>query len=141
MVVALESWCKGCIALSIKRLVMDEESMQPDNGLGLLLCVPVLAGWVPSVLLTLLVGWQEGHLACKNWVVRYWHGYLSGARCKWFPYGPADVTAAPLTLAPVKSRMVYLYGAGLARLEKSPLTCSSSSSSSIGWMIRRAFGP
>ena len=24
--------------------------------------------------LTLLVGCQEGHLACKKWVVRYWHG-------------------------------------------------------------------
>jgi len=23
--------------------------------------------------LTLLVGRQEGHLVCKNWVVRYWH--------------------------------------------------------------------
>jgi len=32
--------------------------------------------------LTLLVGWQEGHQACKNWVVRYWRGYLSGATCK-----------------------------------------------------------
>jgi len=21
------------------------------------------------------------------------HGYLSGARCKWFAYGPADATA------------------------------------------------
>ena len=32
----------------------------------------------------------------KNWVVRYWHGYLSGVRCKWFArYGPADVTATP----------------------------------------------
>ena len=30
--------------------------------------------------LTLLL-WQEGHLACKNRVLRYWHGYLSGARC------------------------------------------------------------
>jgi len=28
--------------------------------------------------LMLLVGQQEGHPACKNWVVRYWHGYLSG---------------------------------------------------------------
>jgi len=26
--------------------------------------------------LTLLVERQEGHPACKNWVVRYWHGYL-----------------------------------------------------------------
>jgi len=38
----------------------------------------------------------------------YWHGYLSGARCKLFAYGPADVTATPSSLAPVKSRMVYL---------------------------------
>jgi len=44
---------------------------------------------------TLLVGRQEGHPACKNWVVRYWRGYLSGARCKWFAYDPADATATP----------------------------------------------
>ena len=51
--------------------------------------------------LTLLVGQQEGHPACKNWVVRYWHGYLSGARCKWFAYyGPADAIATPSSLAP-----------------------------------------
>ena len=60
--------------------------------------------------------WQEGHLACKNWVVRYWHGYLSGARCKWSVYGPADATATPSSLGAVKSRMVYLSGASLFRL-------------------------
>jgi len=37
--------------------------------------------------LTLLVGLQEGHPACKNWVVGCWHGYLSGAR-------PADLHMA-----------------------------------------------
>ena len=32
--------------------------------------------------LTLLVGRQEGHPACKKtWVVGCWRGYLSGARC------------------------------------------------------------
>jgi len=31
-----------------------------------------------------LVGQKEGHLACENWVVRYWRGYLFGVRCKWF---------------------------------------------------------
>jgi len=41
--------------------------------------------------LTLLVGRQEGHPACKNWVVGYWHDYLSGARCR-LAYGPADAT-------------------------------------------------
>jgi len=66
--------------------------------------------------LTLLVGPQEGHSACKDWVVRYWRGYLSGVRCKLFAYGPADATATPSCLAPVKFRMVYLSGAGLPGL-------------------------
>ena len=42
--------------------------------------------------LTLLVGRQEGHPACKNRVVGYWRGYLSGVRCR-LAYGPADATA------------------------------------------------
>ena len=42
----------------------------------------------------------------KNWVMRCWHGYLSGARCRWFAYGPADATATPSSLASFKSRMV-----------------------------------
>jgi len=45
---------------------------------------------LPSKPLTPLAGWQEGHPACKKWVVRYWRCYLSGAWCKWFAYGPAD---------------------------------------------------
>jgi len=66
--------------------------------------------------LTLLVGQQDERPACKNWVVSYWHGYLSEARCKWFAYDPADATATLSSLAPVKSRMVYFSGAGLPRL-------------------------
>jgi len=50
--------------------------------------------------LMLLVGWHEGHPACRNRVVRYWHGYLSGARCR-FAYGPADPNAS-------KSRLVLV---------------------------------
>jgi len=46
--------------------------------------------------ITLLVGYQEEHLTYKNWVMRYWHGYLSGARCKWFACDPADATATPI---------------------------------------------
>jgi len=41
----------------------------------------------------LLVGQQEGHPAYKNWVMRCWCRYLSGARCKLSVYGPADGTA------------------------------------------------
>jgi len=67
--------------------------------------------------LTLMVGRQEGHPgACKNWVVRYKRGYLSAARCKWFAYGQADATATQSSLAPVKSRTVYLSGAGLPKM-------------------------
>jgi len=29
--------------------------------------------------LTLLIGWQEGHPACKKMSGGFWHGYLSGA--------------------------------------------------------------
>jgi len=47
--------------------------------------------------LTLLVGHQEEHPACKNWVMRCWHGYLSGVRCKWFAYGPADATVTVIS--------------------------------------------
>jgi len=46
----------------------------------------------PFSALTLLVGRQEGHPACKNWVVGCWRGYLSGAKCR-LVYGPADATA------------------------------------------------
>ena len=43
--------------------------------------------------LALLVGCQEQHAACKCSVMRCWRGYLSGARCRLFAYGPADATA------------------------------------------------
>ena len=42
--------------------------------------------------LTLLVGRQEGHPACKKQSGGVWCGYLSGARCR-LAYGPADATA------------------------------------------------
>ena len=48
-------------------------------------------------------------------MVRFWLGYLSGARCRWFAYSPPDATATPSSLAPVKSR-IYFCGAGLPRL-------------------------
>ena len=49
--------------------------------------------------------------------------YLSGARCKWFAYGPADVTATPSSLASLKSRFVQHFWCRLTQvvLEKMPL--------------------
>jgi len=59
---------------------------------------------VNSVALTLLVGRQEGHPACKKLSGRCWCGYLSGARCR-LAYCPADATATH-SLASLKSRLV-----------------------------------
>jgi len=42
--------------------------------------------------LTLLVGRQEEHPACKKLSGGCWRGYLSGARCR-LAYAPADATA------------------------------------------------
>jgi len=71
------------------------------------------------IALTLLVVCQEEHPACKNWVMRYWCGYLSGPRCRLFAYGPADATAIPKShhrLPYLNSDWYYLSGASLARL-------------------------
>jgi len=49
----------------------------------------------------------------KNWVMRCCHGYLLGARCKWFAHAPADTNAALSYLAALNLRMVYLSGAAV----------------------------
>jgi len=46
--------------------------------------------------LTLLVGQQEGHPACKKRVVGCWCGYLSGARCR---LAYAQLMPLPLTVS------------------------------------------
>ena len=69
----------------------------------------------------LLVGRQEGHLACKKLVVGCWCGYLSAARCR-LAYGPADDTSTQ-SLASVKSRFVLPFWYWLTRVDpdKGPL--------------------
>jgi len=60
--------------------------------------------------LTLLVGHQEEHTTCKkNSVMRCWRGYLSGARCKWFAYGPTNATATSLSFASLKPRLCLTF--------------------------------
>ena len=59
--------------------------------------------------LTLLVGRQEGHPACKNWVVGCWRGYLSGARCR-LAHGSADATATHCLLFQWNQDWFYLSG-------------------------------
>ena len=47
---------------------------------------------LPSVLWRCWLGGRKGIRPVKKWVVGYWRGYLSGARCR-LAYGPADATA------------------------------------------------
>jgi len=60
------------------------------------------------------LGDRKGIRPVKNWVVGYWHGYLSGARCR-LAYGPADATATH-SLASVKSRLVVPFWYRLIRV-------------------------
>ena len=43
----------------------------------------------------LLVGWQEGHPACKKTEWSGTPGYLTGTRCR-LAYGPVDATATQI---------------------------------------------
>ena len=47
---------------------------------------------LPSVLWYCWLGIRKSIWPVKIWVMRCWHGYLSGARCKWFAYDLAHTT-------------------------------------------------
>jgi len=72
--------------------------------------------------LTLLVGRQEGHPACKILVVvGCWRGYLSGARCR-LKYGPADAAATHVScFSKIQIGFTFLVPAHPVVLEKGPL--------------------
>jgi len=57
---------------------------------------------------------RKGIQPVKTWVMRCCHGYLSGAKCKWLAYGPADATATPSSLLQ-KIQNGYPSGTGLPR--------------------------
>jgi len=66
--------------------------------------------------MTLLVGWQDGHPACKKegGEVLAWLSVWSKVQMVYIC--PADVITTPSSLASLKSRMVHLSGAGLCGL-------------------------
>jgi len=74
---------------------------------------------LPSVLWHCWLGVRKSIRPVKNWVMRCWCGYLSGARCRLFAYGPADATAIPkpqCLLPHLNPDWFYLSGTGLPRL-------------------------
>ena len=78
---------------------------------------------MPFSALTLLVGWQEGHPACKNWVVGCWHGCLSGARCR-LAHCMAQLVPLPLTVScfsEIQIGLTFLVPAHLGSPGKGPL--------------------
>ena len=86
-----------------------------DSAVEVMLCLywssfpcEVLPFSVCLYALTLLVGHQEQHLACKNLVMRCWCGYLSGASCRLFAYVPADATATPKPYRLASFKSTYL---------------------------------
>jgi len=60
----------------------------------------------PLVLWRCWLGIRKSIRPVKNSVMRCWRGYLTGVRCKWLAYGPADATATPSSFASLKSRLV-----------------------------------
>jgi len=66
-------WCSERWIACAARILRDQSDLRPRRH-------------------NLFAGRQEGHPACKNWVVGCWCGYLSGARCR-LAYVPADATA------------------------------------------------
>ena len=76
---------------------------------------------MPSVLWRCWLGGRKGIRPVKNRVVGYWHGYLSGARCRLAP--PSWCHCHSLSLAAVKSRLVLPFWYRLTQvvLEKRPL--------------------
>ena len=96
-----KNWAVGCFQLMPLPLTVSCFSeiqigftfLVPDKG-PLNGCVCMMCTHAFSAL-TLLVGHQEEHAACKKLVMRCWCGCLSGARCRLFAYCPADATAVP----------------------------------------------
>ena len=115
----LQAGCPSCRPTnSVKALKVEQ---QPDSSVNFYIVNYDQLTMLPSAFsaLTLLVGCQEEHPACKNWVMRCWCGYLSGARCRLFAYGPADATAITKhhhLLSQLNLDWFCISGAGLPRL-------------------------
>ena len=71
--------------------------------------------------LTLLVGRQKGHPACKNLTGGCWHSYLSGASCR-LAHVPADATATTVScFSKIQIGFTFLVLAHLGSVGKGPL--------------------
>ena len=90
--------CCSCKGLQFRRIIgawntcKHNHRIQYTVNLIFWYCFELVFLVVISAFSALIVGCQEGHPACKNWVVGCWRCYLSEARCR-LAYGLADATA------------------------------------------------
>jgi len=85
-------------------------------------CFGLQCSDLPSVLWCCWLGGSKCIRPIKDWVVRFWRGYLSGARWKWFAYGLADAAATPSCLCSCKIQSGLPFWCQLTQivLEKRP---------------------
>jgi len=97
-----------------------------------------LCQMLPSVLWHCWLGVRKNIRPVKHWVMRCWHGYLPGARCRWFACGLDDATTTASSLGSLKSRLVEPFWCRLAQvvLEKRPLNGCLLTSSSLFWSLK-----
>jgi len=91
--------------------------------------------FIPSfafIALTLLVGWQEGHPACKKRVVRYWYSYVWSEvqmNCVWSSWCHCHPIIS--CCSKIRNGLPFWCRPTQVVLEKRPLNgCSSSNNSS-----------
>ena len=107
----------------------DAQARKPEPSASQNLPFSTVKLQVASVLWDCWLDIRKSIRPVKTWVTRCWRGYLSGAKCRWFAYGPADAAATPSSLASLKSSgwksgMVEPFWCWLTGvvLEKSPLS-------------------
>ena len=90
---------------------------------------------MPSVLWCCWFGGRKGIRPVKNWVVGYWRGYVSGARCRrvW----PSWCHYHSLSLASVKSRLVLPFWYWLTRVvpEEAQLSPRDRAMRGVSWNL------
>ena len=96
---------------------------------------------LPSVLWRCWLGGRKGIRPVKNWVVRCWRGYLSGARCR---LAYAQLMPMPLTVScfsKIQFGLPFWYRLNWVVLDKGPLNVCVCSERFLTWTVRCIYTP
>ena len=97
---------------------------------------------MPSVLWHWCLGIRKSMQCVKTWVLRCWHGYLSGASCKWFAYGPGDdTTVTPIISCFIKIQigLTFLVSAYWGSPGEEAVKWMSLISVAVDWVAKGAY--